>query len=178
MIDTTTNTIIATIPLAGIEPHKLAVNPAGTRLYVPMKSNTVEVFDTATNLPVAIIPVPGGAQAVAFTPAGGRAFVPNGITKSRYSTPPQTASWEQSRLASIPSMWRLPPLRRASTTTTTDTAHRATYLANNGVAEDCNDDDPDVNPAAFEIPGNLVDENCDGALGPCCPFLAWRNHGQ
>ncbi len=47
-----------------------------------------------------------------------------------------------------------------------------------GAAEDCDDGDSSVNPNAFEVTGNFVDENCDGNLGTCDSCEDWKNHGH
>lgn len=49
MINTATNTVISTV--AGLNaPGGIAVNPAGTKVYVTNRNdNTVSVIDTATN---------------------------------------------------------------------------------------------------------------------------------
>jgi YVTN family beta-propeller protein len=77
VIDTATNTVIATIPV-GSGPRAVAVSPDGTRAYVTnLASATVSVIDTATNTVIATIPVGSGPRAVAVSPDGARAYVAN-----------------------------------------------------------------------------------------------------
>jgi YVTN family beta-propeller protein len=64
VIDTATNTVIATIPV-GTTPQGVAVTPDGSKVYVANSdSNTVSVIDTATNTVSATTPV--GSYPVAF----------------------------------------------------------------------------------------------------------------
>ncbi|MGH9870493.1 MAG: MopE-related protein [Candidatus Polarisedimenticolia bacterium] len=45
-----------------------------------------------------------------------------------------------------------------------------------GCAGDCLDSDSRVRPGATDLPGNLLDENCDG-VAACSPAASWKSHG-
>ena len=76
VIDTATNTVIATIPV-GSEAWGVAVKPDGTRVYVT--DNNVSVIDTALKTVIATISVGADPEGVAvgMTPNGERVYVAN-----------------------------------------------------------------------------------------------------
>lgn len=85
VIDTTTNTVVATIENQDI-PLRMAINSSGTRIYVaqggggaipglPTLGHRVSVIDTASNTEIASIPFVNKPQGVAINPAGTRAYV-------------------------------------------------------------------------------------------------------
>ena len=76
VLDTRTNTAVATIPV-GDGPSAIAITPDGTRAYVVnSNSDSVSVIDLATNSTVgAPIPVGDGPSAIAITPDGTRAYL-------------------------------------------------------------------------------------------------------
>ena len=77
MIDTITNSVIATISV-GESPNGVAVNSASTRVYVGNRdSNNVSVIDTASNSVVATIAVEKNPFGVAVNPSGTLVYVTN-----------------------------------------------------------------------------------------------------
>ena len=81
VIDTQTNTVIATVPVE-VSPYGVAVNPDGTRIYVtninPYGSGTVSVIEASTNTVTATVPIGVTPSGVAVNPAGTRIYVTNG----------------------------------------------------------------------------------------------------
>jgi YVTN family beta-propeller protein len=78
VIDTATNTVIATIPVGSL-PAGVAVTPDGSKVYVANENgNNVSVIDTATNTVVGSpIPVGGTPICVAVNPDGSKVYVTN-----------------------------------------------------------------------------------------------------
>jgi YVTN family beta-propeller protein len=81
VIDTATNTVIATIPV-GESPRGVAVTPDGSKVYVtnvelPPNPPVVSVIATATNTVIATIPLGGESNGVAVTPDGRKVYVAN-----------------------------------------------------------------------------------------------------
>ena len=77
VIDTTANTVIATIPV-GSEPSGVAVSPDGSKVYVVDQfADTVSVITTATKMVSATIPVGTYPQGVAASPDNRKVYVAN-----------------------------------------------------------------------------------------------------
>ena len=78
VIDTSMNTVVATIQLGGYHPSGVAVTPDGKHVYVTIYANgqsAVSVIDTTINAVVATIQVGLGANGVAVTPDGRHVYV-------------------------------------------------------------------------------------------------------
>lgn len=75
VIDTSSNTVTATIPV-GAGPAGIAENPARTRVYVSNNTDsTVSVIDTSTNTVTATIPGITQAFGMTVTPSGAQVYV-------------------------------------------------------------------------------------------------------
>jgi len=75
VIDTSNNRIVAAIPV-GDGPTGVAVNRAGTRVYVAnSSSNTISVIDTGINQVIATVPVEISPYNLVVNPSGTRVYV-------------------------------------------------------------------------------------------------------
>ncbi len=73
VIDTQTNTVIATIPVGG-HPYGIVVTPDGSQVYVGSYYDSISVIDTATNTVTATIPI-YGSLGMAASPDGSRVYI-------------------------------------------------------------------------------------------------------
>ncbi len=113
VIDTSTNTVVATVAVPSINsentqgsrPVAVAITPDGTRAYVTANyDDTVSVIDTGTNTVVATVVVGNSPYGVAITPDGTRAYVVNSFdgTVSVIDTSTNTVVATVGGLASTP----------------------------------------------------------------------------
>src|SRR5882724_38107 len=75
VIDTATETVTATIPVAS-SPQGLAVDPAGNFVYA-IAAGRIAVIDAATNTVVDNLAAGTAPRALAFNPSGTRVYVSN-----------------------------------------------------------------------------------------------------
>ncbi|NUS53808.1 MAG: YncE family protein [Streptomycetaceae bacterium] len=88
----TTNTSLGRIRV-GSEPDRMAVNAAGTRLYVAnIGSGTISVIDTATHMVLAVVPVGGSPHGIVVPAQGGKAYVTNDSSISVVDTATNTVT--------------------------------------------------------------------------------------
>jgi YVTN family beta-propeller protein len=78
VIDTTTNTVVATVPV-GVGPAAIDINPSGTFAYTANAGGGVSVISTAINAVVATVSVGPSPQGVAVSPNGTFAYVANSL---------------------------------------------------------------------------------------------------
>src|SRR5437879_8760835 len=78
VLDTATNTVVATVPAVGRYPEGVAVTPNGAYVYVGTENDdSGTVIATATNTVVTKVPVGHSPVGVAVTPDGTRVYVEN-----------------------------------------------------------------------------------------------------
>src|SRR5262249_28009673 len=78
VIDTSSYTVIATIPVGGHNADTAAISHNGKFVYVASESGQIAVISTATNSLVTVIPVPGGDFfTVAVSPDGSLVYAAN-----------------------------------------------------------------------------------------------------
>jgi YVTN family beta-propeller protein len=83
VLDTRTNTVVKTIPIASSGLAGIAIHPDGSRAYVTdSNGSTVSVIDTRQNVVTATITVGNGPRAVAISPDGKLAYVANRVSNS------------------------------------------------------------------------------------------------
>jgi YVTN family beta-propeller protein len=71
VLDAGSDTVVTRVPV--VWPWRLAINPAGSRVYAAEPQDVIRVIDTAANAVVATLPVEGNVLAIAAGPSSAAA---------------------------------------------------------------------------------------------------------
>lgn len=109
VIDTCNNTVVDNIPV--MHPSGVAVNPAGTRVYLTNSASegAVSVIDTSTNTVVAIValPIQSFPLGIAVNPAGTRLYAVNHFSQPEHTVSVIDTS-NNAVVATVELMWHEP----------------------------------------------------------------------
>jgi YVTN family beta-propeller protein len=79
VIDTSTQAVVATIPVPYPDPEMMVLSPDGSRLYVVLTASSgVAVIDTALRVTIATVPVGTQPRGIVITPDGSHVYVSSG----------------------------------------------------------------------------------------------------
>ena len=164
VIDIATNAVVGSPITVGVQPVGVAVNPAGTRVYVtnrnPAGLSTVSVIDTATNTVIATIPILSDTRGVAVNPAGTRVYVTNALVNGSVTVIDATTN------TAIGSPI---PVGPSPIGIAVNPAGTRVYVANNGFGIGCAisaiDTATNIVIATIVISGCPIDFNGDGPYG-------------
>ena len=184
VIDTVANVPLPAIPL-GSYARGLAITSDGSRIYVcHINSDEVSVVDTGTSSLVATIAGVLDPHDVAIVSPSSSSCID--VDEDGYGSP-GGASCNNGAAEDCDDLdSSINPGVTEMCTGVDDNCDGALLVDEVDVDEDgflicendCDDTNYLVNPDAFEIPGNFVDEDCNGDVGACDPCFPWKNHGQ